>query len=111
MGGYRGGTGGQYPPGKSKVAIGFLRNSGTNPLEKQLDTSRLLGSNCFSREARTTPCEFHTDDQKRTTKKTPQYNRQGPLTEFSGSAHVDELAYILNVHTQLVWDSRNLIQD
>ena len=33
-----GGAGGQTPPpGKSQVAICFLRNTGTDPLEKQLD--------------------------------------------------------------------------
>ena len=42
IGGYSGGQGAgdQNPPpqpGKSQVAIGFLRNSGTDPLEKQLD--------------------------------------------------------------------------
>ena len=31
MGRSRGGTGGQDPPGKSQVAIGFLRNTGTPP--------------------------------------------------------------------------------
>ena len=42
MGGYSGGVGAgdQNPPpqsGKSQVAIGFLINSGTDPLEMQLD--------------------------------------------------------------------------
>ena len=33
-----GGGGRDHPsPGKSQVAIGFLRNSGTDPIEKQLD--------------------------------------------------------------------------
>ena len=30
---------GPLPPGKSQVAIGFLSNTGTQPLEKQLDAS------------------------------------------------------------------------
>ena len=33
------------PPGKSQVTICFRRNSGTDPLEKQLDP---MGPNCFS---------------------------------------------------------------
>ena len=37
---------GPDPPGKSRVAISFFRNSGT------------FGSNCFSREVRTAPCEI-----------------------------------------------------
>ena len=31
------GKGGLDPPGKSQVAIGFLRNSGRDPLKKQVD--------------------------------------------------------------------------
>ena len=42
MGGSRGGGGGagspDRPPGKTQVAIRFLKNSGTDPLEKQLST-------------------------------------------------------------------------
>ena len=30
------GQGVRIPPGKSQVAIGFLRNTGTDPLKKQL---------------------------------------------------------------------------
>ena len=30
-------TGSQGPPGKSQLIIGFLRNSGTAPLDNQLD--------------------------------------------------------------------------
>ena len=40
MGGSRGGRGQGVqtpPPGKSQVAIGFLRNTGMDSLEKQLD--------------------------------------------------------------------------
>ena len=33
----RGQLSGLAPPGKSLVTIGFLKNSGTNPLKKQLD--------------------------------------------------------------------------
>ena len=33
----RGGRGPTCPPGKSQVAIGFLRNSGKDPFQKQLD--------------------------------------------------------------------------
>ena len=33
----RGGGSGPCPTGKSQVAIGFLKNTGTDPLEKQLD--------------------------------------------------------------------------
>ena len=36
MGRSRGGTGDWTPPGKSQVVVSFLRNTGTNPLEKQL---------------------------------------------------------------------------
>ena len=41
MGGFRVGTGGQDtpPPGKSQFAICFLRNTGKEPLETQLDPS------------------------------------------------------------------------
>ena len=39
---------------KSQKAIGFLRNSGTDPLEKQLGP----GSNCFSTEVSTALCEI-----------------------------------------------------
>ena len=49
----RSGTGGPWNPHwQSQVAIGFLQNSGTDPLEKQLDPLGLgtLGSNCSSRE-------------------------------------------------------------
>ena len=50
-------TGGPDPPpsthGKSQVAIGFLRNSGTNPHREPMGP---LGSNCFSREVRTVLC-------------------------------------------------------
>ena len=50
-GGSRGGTGGLDPPlPPGKVAIGFLRNAGTDPLEKQLDP--------FSREACMALCEI-----------------------------------------------------
>ena len=41
-------------PGKSQVAIGFLRNSGTDP---QKETIGPLGFNCFSKEVRTALCE------------------------------------------------------
>ena len=37
MGGSRGKVRDPDPPGKSQVAIGYLRNSVTDPLEKQLD--------------------------------------------------------------------------
>ena len=38
MGGFRGGGGGGLgPAGKSQVANCFLRSTGTDPLEKQLD--------------------------------------------------------------------------
>ena len=39
MGGSRGGAGGPDSPAKSKVAIGFLRNTGTDPLKKQFGPS------------------------------------------------------------------------
>ena len=44
--------GSSTPPGKSQVAIGFLRNSGTDHFEKQLDPSRcaLLQRNLLSFE-------------------------------------------------------------
>ena len=49
MGGSRTGAEGPDPlPGKSQVAIGFLRISVSDP----------LGSNCFSREVRTALCEI-----------------------------------------------------
>ena len=35
---------GSGTPGKSQVAIGFLRNSGTDPLKKQLDPSGPIAS-------------------------------------------------------------------
>ena len=43
-------------PGKSQVAIGMLRNTGTYHLKKQLDPR---GSNCFLREVRTALCEIY----------------------------------------------------
>ena len=44
MSGYRvGDRGSGTPPGKSQVAIHFLRNTGTNLLEKQLDPLGLYG--------------------------------------------------------------------
>ena len=42
-------------PGKSQVAICFLRNSGTDPPWEAIGP---LGSNCSSREVRTTLCEL-----------------------------------------------------
>ena len=47
MGGYRrGGIGSRHPTpsGKSQLAIGFLRNSGTDPYEKLLDPSGPMAS-------------------------------------------------------------------
>ena len=49
MGGYRRGqvvrsSGWSGPPEKSQVTIGFLRNSGTDPLEKQVDYCFSTGS-------------------------------------------------------------------
>ena len=57
MGGFRGVTGGpdRHPPGNSQVAVGVLRNSGTN---HPLEAIGPFGSNCFSREVRTAPCEI-----------------------------------------------------
>ena len=42
-------------PGKSQVAMCFLRKPVRTQLEKQLD---LGGPNCFSREVHTAPCEI-----------------------------------------------------
>ena len=50
IGGFRGGAGGLDPHGKSQVAIGFLRHSGTNYPREAIGP---LGSNCFSREVHT----------------------------------------------------------
>ena len=83
MGGSRGGVTGLDPPGKSQVAIGFLRNTDTDPRREatgpliyrsplrsnwtQTDPGRdsrrrpvsvPLGSNCFSREVHTALCEM-----------------------------------------------------
>ena len=43
MGGSRGGDR-SLDPGKSQVAQGFLRNSGTDPLDKQLNPSGSIAS-------------------------------------------------------------------
>ena len=53
MGGSRAETWGLDRPGKSRVAIGFLRNSGTNPSREAI---RPDGSNFFSREVRAALC-------------------------------------------------------
>ena len=66
MGGSRGvgqGAGGPHPT-PCKITGGysfFLRNTGTDPLEKQLDQ----GSNCFSRDSHTPICKIHIDDLKK----------------------------------------------
>ena len=54
MGGSKGGVGGVWtpPPGKSQVAIGSLRNTGTDPSREAIGPK---GANCFSREVRTAP--------------------------------------------------------
>ena len=44
MGVSRGGTWGRDPPGKSQVVICFLRNTGTDSLEKQLDQKGPIAS-------------------------------------------------------------------
>ena len=44
-----GGAGGSDPQGKSQVAIGFLRNTGTDPLEKQLDLGPVASRGRFVR--------------------------------------------------------------
>ena len=41
---------------ENHVAMDFFRNTGTDPLEKQLDP---FGPNCFSREVHTALCEIH----------------------------------------------------
>ena len=48
-----GGQGVLTPPGKEQVAIGFLRHAG-NDLPRE--AIGYFGSNCFSREVRTTLC-------------------------------------------------------
>ena len=62
------GAGGLIPPGKTQVAIDFLRNIGRDPLEWTP-----LWSNCFLREV--------PDDYKKKGCLRPS------LTEFSGLAH------------------------
>ena len=69
-----GGAGGQTFPGKSQVAKGFLRNSGTDQPREAVGP---FGSNCLSREVRMVLCEM-----RWWIKKGPH-----PLTKFSGSAH------------------------
>ena len=57
MSGTRGGQGVQPPPpGKSEVAIGFLRNSGMDHPREAIGPQ---GSNCFSSEVHTALCEIH----------------------------------------------------
>ena len=66
-------------PGKSHVAIGFLRNTGTGPPRKAIGP---LGSKCFSREVRSALCKIlWLLKSGRTPIPTPTY--------FSGSAHDD----------------------
>ena len=55
MGGSRGETMGSRTPGKSQVAIDFLRNTGKEPPRKAIGP---LGSNCFSRKVRSALCEI-----------------------------------------------------
>ena len=50
------GTVSPYTNGKSQVAIGFLRNAGTDPTREAIGPK---GSNCYSREVRTTLCEIN----------------------------------------------------
>ena len=57
------------------MAIGLLRNSGMDPLEKQLGITASRG-----RSVR--PSVIYVDDLKK------KNNVRTPLTEFSGSAHV-----------------------
>ena len=49
------GASGPDAPGKSQVAICCFRNTGTDPPREIIGP---LGSNCFSREARTVLCEI-----------------------------------------------------
>ena len=53
MGGSRGGSW-SGPIGKSEVAIGYLRKCGTDTCREAIGP---IGSNCFSREVRTTLSE------------------------------------------------------
>ena len=45
------------PLGKSQVIIGFLRNTGTDPIENR-EAIGPHGSNCFSMEVHTAVCEI-----------------------------------------------------
>ena len=49
------GSGVPGPHGKSQVTVGFLRNSGTDPPREAIGP---LGSNCSSKEVRTTHCKI-----------------------------------------------------
>ena len=53
-----GGRGGSGSPEKSQVAIGFLRNSDTDPPREVFGP---LGSNCCSRTVRTVLCKYVDD--------------------------------------------------
>ena len=71
MDGSRGGTGvWELPPHpeKSQVAIGFLRNTGMDPLKKQLCQNIKLdprASNCLSREVHTSLREIRPGGYKK----------------------------------------------
>ena len=65
------------PIGKSQVAICFFRNTGTDPLEKQLD----LRSNCYSREVRRS-CVKYVDDKKKTLPGDPWQNFLDPRMAY-----------------------------
>ena len=69
------------PPGKSQVAIGFLRNSGTNPLREAIGSIGSIAKEPIASQG--SSVKYVDDQKKKFVRTTPDWIRPcGPMTRL-----------------------------